>query len=507
MNTKDFLLFVAKMLTLLGFGGMMGVAFGMFFDWDQWMTIPFSAIVVILGLWATRRASGISDFIASEISQSWATRLSTIYILLAATLFLSPFALFLYFILVEVLDFGLLTFSILLLFYLLKFVDYQAIVTPKTIEANLFSILFIALSMVLVNIIPISYSAWSPELRKFVETSLVSVTIFTHGAWILSMYNASSEKLRETHPKLFYDDMPYRGLFNILAGFFLIGSLYIDFLLSPRSTVHLVAGGINAFMIVLLITPYLHAFIKQRRFIAEVMTRKKYRKILAKMRKDNWESEVLSKSLVARFLNTIIWCILLFATFVALSTLHYCIYTGSLWNLVPVVVLFSMIFTTFHYRIGTRGERIQTFFAIFGNRELLPSEIHRLTEFALIWYSICAGIVVSALFSIRGTHLEKLIYATRSWKITNVHLLAVIFIFTLVMIFYISYRLFGRPTGDGIDEKRRGLQMLMVMMGLTLIISINAVFYSLFEPLSAAVLNSLALILLGSLYFKAARNL
>lgn len=509
MNKKEFLRYISISMILLSFGGIVGIALQVLFNLGYWVVALLTIIILSLGLMATKKSEEIYAYISSPLSQEIAIRLSVIYNLFAVTLFLYSFAPFAYGALFGILDLSTLSVSILLLFYLLKFVDYQTIITPRTIETNIYSILFICLSAIQLIVLPFIYSTLTPELNYSVATGSTALVLFTHGAWILSMYRASPEELPRFHPRLYYDDMPYRGIYNIIAGLFLIGSMYCNLVFSPRSTQQLVYGIITIIIISIIISPYLQTFVRQRKFMAKIMTDRKYRKILAKMRKDKWEDEVLSKSLVARFFNKIVWSTLLFASFVGLSTMYYCIFTGNFGYLISTVVLFSLIFTTLHYRIGTRGERIQALLTMFKeNKKLSVEEIHRFTDLALIWYSICAGIIVGSVFLIKSTSLEKIVFVIGASEITNVTLLIVYFVFALIMIFYLSFYLFARSVKRSVDKTNtRVLQTLILLTGLTMIISINTVFYALLSPLNAAIFNSFAIVLLVFLFVKATRTL
>jgi len=251
------------------------------------------------------------------------------------------------------------------------------------------------------------YGTFPEEIRRDIGLFSTALVLFTHGIWILSMHRAAGEELAHAHPKLYYDEIPYRGLYNIIAGFFLIGGIYCKFVFYPKSVEQFTSSLLTVITLSILMAPFLQAFIKQRKFMIKIKTDRKHRKILAKIRKDKWENEILSKSPLTRFLNKFVWTILIFSVFVGLSVAYYSIYTGSFEYFIPMLILFSLVYTTLHYRIATRGEKIQTFLAMFKEKHLSTSHIRRYTEYALIWYGICAGILLGAIFPIKSAGLER----------------------------------------------------------------------------------------------------
>jgi hypothetical protein len=508
MNKKEILLFFSNLMMLIGFGGLIGISLQLLFRLDSWVVYLSVIVVCGLGIAVRKKGKAFNTYFSSSISQENASRLSGFYNLIAASILIYPFLFFTYETSLGILDLSILSFSALALSYLLKFIDYQTIITPRTIEANVYSSLFIFFSAIQVIVFPVVSSTLTLELRNTIGSAFTSLVIFIHGVWILSMFKASPKELAVDHPRLYYDDMPYRGIYNIVAGFFLIGGMCFNILLSGKSIPQSILAVFIVFVISLSMAPYLRAFVKQRKFMAEIMTSRKYRKEAAKIKKDKWENEVVSRSLVARYLNTTSWSILIFSAFVGIVTLHYSLFTGNFAYLIPAFILLSLVFTSLHYRVATKGERIQDFFRIFRRRKLYPTEIRQFTELALIWYGICSAIFFSFIIPIKGTSLDTKILVIGAFEITNVTILAVFFIFSLIAILYISLYLFRRPSSENADERnRKALQVLVWLTGLTTIVATITVFYVLLTPLSAAIFCSLAIISLVFLFFRATRNL
>jgi hypothetical protein len=381
-------------------------------------------------------------------------------------------------------------------------------VAPQTVEANLFSILFISFSAIQLIALPFTYGAIPQDLKSFASTACSSLVIFIHGAWILSMFKAAPKDLAVVHPRLYYDDMPYRGTYNISAALFLMGGAFFNLALSAKSFWTSALDILSIIVISIIASPYLSAFVKQRKFMIRIMTDHKHRKEAAKSKKDQWEDEVISRSLIARFLNTVVWSILVFSTIVGGSLLYYSLYTGSYLYLIPTSVLLSMVFTTFHYRLTTRGERIQELFRMFRRRKLSPVEIRRFAEHALAFYAISSGLLLGSTIPIKSTSLERSILRIGAFDVTNIELLIIFFVFSLIIIFNICLYLYRRPTSTDVEKKnRRALQALFWLTGLTMIVSINVMFYAFFAPLSAAIFSSLAVVALLFLFLRAVKNL
>jgi hypothetical protein len=500
--------FVAYLMASAGIGGLLGTSLEFLLGLPSWSGYVSALVFCGVGLIIVRKKQAINSFLSSPLKQHIAGRLSAVYNMLAGTIFLSPFALFIYQTLFGTVDFFTLSFAALCLFFLSKFIDYQTIITPRTVEAVIFSALFVLFSAIQLIVLPLGFSNLNVEQRNLISGGLTSSVVFTQGYWILVMLSASPNELPEHHPRLYYDEMPYRGMYNIIAGFSLMGMLYVNSIFSAKSLALSVLAGISTVFIAFVMAPCLRAFVKQRRRMSEIMTMHKYKKLADSIKKDNWENEVVSRSLIARFLNTISWSILTFSVFVGAYAIYHCLYTGDYAYFVSTLVLFLMIFTTAHYRIATKGERIQDLFTIFRSRKIYPAEIRRYTDLALIWYAICSGITLGFMIPMRSMGIENNVLTVGDIEITNLTLLTIFFVSTLIVVAYLSFFLFRRPgLSDWEKGSRRTLQILILLIGLSMVVSISVVLYSLLQSTPASIASAIATVLFLILFFRAMKSM
>jgi hypothetical protein len=322
------------------------------------------------------------------------------------------------------------------------------------------------------------------------------------------MLNGAEEDLKLTHPRIYYDDGPYRSLFNILLGFFLFGGLILNSAFSSRSILQTALGTFFVAFIAFAMAPTLRKFISQRRHMHEIKTMNKYKKLARDIRNDNWEDEVIAKSRIARILNTIVWSIAVFSIFVGGALVYYTVYSWSFLYLTMSIFVFLSAYTTIHYRISTKGERIQDLIKIFKNEKLTASEIRRYTNLALIFLGIVLSLLFMAIYALHATKLERTILTFGAFEITNVVILTLFSVVMLILIIYFGMYLHGRfVLSEEYDRNKRALQVMMLSIGIVTVVTLSIIMIELMTAVTAAIFSSIVTILFLFLFFKALRNM
>lgn len=466
-----------------------------------------ATIILMLGFVATKRRKKLKNLFPSKLSDRTASHVSTIYNLFACAVFLFPFVLFMYSAFSGKLDFLFLSYSILSMFFLLKFVDYQTLIKPKSIEANICSIFFLSASTLQLVILPFVFPFIPQNMIEPIGVTVLTFVLFTHGVWILTMRKSAGKDLADIHPKLYHEELPYRGLYNILGAYWFMGSSFISFIFNPQSINQQIMSVFAIISIYVLMAPIMLNFVRLQRRIKIIKTKRKYRKLYQKIKKDNWENEIVSKSVIAKILNNLIWLLLTLSIVIGVSLVYYFIFTGNSLFLIYAIFLFVSTFTTLHYRVSTRGERPFELTMLFKGKNLTTAKLKRLTNLSLVWYAISIGVLVGEIFFIATSEFKEKIFEIAGLEVTNLMLLVLFFVFSMIVLFASSIYLYLLPSRGTVNKRNiQVLSLLIILTGVTLIVIIDVMLIIILPVVFAAVFCSIGLIVLGYLFYKATQS-
>lgn len=457
-------------------------------EWWIWI------VAVPLGLLApflVYRRKRTTDFLFSPISGSLATWLSRSYIALAAIAFLSPFVWFCTGALYGTWNPAELGFATMVAFYLLKFVDYQVITEPRVRMTHVYAAVFVFLALLqFVFLSPLSALQIFHGL-DFMLPAFAAFTIVVHGFWMRSVFYEREQSMLQTHPRLYFE-IPYRGVYNIVAGTFLMVYLFLQLLLGSRNLEVAFGAMLSALVLIMIVIPYffyLSACLKEMRLLRYG---KEYRKLRPKVERDSWDNEVVAKSKLARVIHSFVYLLVGLSLFSAVYLVYLFALTLKIPYLISALLCIFGVFPTQSYRMGSQATRLKDFMDLFPH-VADSQDVRGLVSLVLAVYGIAIGVFVAALFLLRTYGLESTLLSVSGIRITNVALLAVLLVVSLLVVTTFSVSLYA--SRDVAKEKLdRMLAVLVVVTYLSVLVSANLVLSIVMDPAVAALVNALAIV-------------
>jgi hypothetical protein len=298
LTTYNIVLYTSAYAIALGsFALLTDIILSPFHPQEWWIWIIAAPLGLLAPFLAYRRKQTI-HFLSSPVGDSLATWLSESYIALAAIAFFSPFAWFCtgaFYGNWSPADLG---FATLLAFYLLKFVDYQVITEPRVRMTHVYASVFVFLT-------PLSELQIFHGL-DFMLPAFAAFTIVVHGLWMRSVFSERKQSMLQTHPRLYFE-IPYRGVYNVVAGVFLMVYLYLNLILESKYMEVTFGAVLVVLILIMLVVPYLAYLSSCLKEIRLLRYGKEYRKLRPKVEKDSWDNEVAAKSNPARVVHGFVY--------------------------------------------------------------------------------------------------------------------------------------------------------------------------------------------------------
>ena len=194
-------------------------------------------------------------------------------------------------------------------------------INPNTIESNIYSILHLLLLIIQI------YIFLDKDISNNFYSYVVILNLSIHGFWIRSMHRAVNEELRNEHPKLFYEELPFRGLYNIVISYLSMGTLIGDFIFSNITIIEKLYRFMMTLFIAIIMSPYLKEFYQYYNKMKAIRQDKQYKKLYRKIIHDKWEEDFKNKSVISNFLNNFIYTLIIFSLFIFLYNVYFLIYS------------------------------------------------------------------------------------------------------------------------------------------------------------------------------------
>ena len=376
-------------------------------------------------------------------------------------------------------------------FYLLKFVDYQVITEPRARVTHVYAAVFVFLALLqFVFLSPLSELQFFHGL-DFMLPAFAAFTLVTHGFWMRSIYSEREQSILQTHPRLYFE-IPYRGVYNVVAGMILMAYLYLQLLLGSRNLEVAVGAILAILMLMMMVIPftiYLSACLKE---MHQVRYGKEYKKLRPKVEKDSWDNEVVAKSKLARVIHSFVYLLVGLSLFSALYLVYLFALTLKIPYLVSALLCVFGVFPTQSYRMGSQATRMKDFMDLFPH-VADSQDVRGLVALILAVYGIAIGVFVAALFLLKTYGLESTLLSVSGIRMTNVALLAVLLVVSLLVVTTFSVSLYA--SRDAARERLdRMLAVLVVVTYLFVLVSANLVLSIVMDPAVAALVNALAIV-------------
>jgi len=464
--------------------------------WDVVAALPLG----LLGPLVVVRRKLVSGFLLTPIKEPTAFRLSRLYMTLATVAFLSPFGWFCIAAFYGDWNPAELGFATLLAFYLLKFVDYQVIVDPRLRITHIYSAVFVFLAIgQFILLIPLS-EFWPFRDLGSVLPALAAYTILAHGFWIRSVYYERQEWIRENHAKLYFE-MPYRGAYNVVAGIVLMVSFLLGLPSATRTLETTAMTVLYVALLLLMARPYLGILIRYGKETALLRIDKRYRDLRRKTGKDSWEQEVAAKSLLARVLHGLVYSLIILSVLAVAYLGYLFIATWNYQYALGASLCAIGIYPTQSYRMGARATRLRELATVFTGATK-DRDVRGLVMIVLAIYAIAAAAFGAAFLVLRPFGMETTVLNILGVGVTNVALLAILFVTSLLVVPAFSVALYVSPDVPA-KKSNKILGLMLFVTFLLLIASVNLILYFVMTPVVASLANALALVFFCFLVIKA----
>ena len=494
LTIYDILLYTSAYATALGFfAAAISILLSPFHpqEWWIWVVAALLGLLAPFLVYRLKRTARkrTANFLYSPVGDSLVAWLSRSYIALAAIAFLSPFAWFCTGAFYGAWNPAELGFATMITFYLLKFVDYQVITEPRRRLTHVYAAVFVFLALLqFVFLSPLSELQFLHGL-DFMLPAFAAFTLVTHGFWMRSVYSERKQSILQAHPRLYFE-IPYRGVYNVVAGMILMAYLYVQLLLGSRN-LEVAVGAILAILILMMMvipfTVYLGACLKE---MHQVRYGKEYKKLRPKVEKDSWDNEVVAKSKLARVIHSFVYLLVGLSLFSATYLVYLFALTLKIPYLVSALLCVFGVFPTQSYRMGSQATRLKDFMNLFPH-VVDSQDVRGLVGVVLAIYGIAIGIFIAGLFLLRTYGLESTLLSVSGIEITNVALLAVVLVVSFLVVTSVSVSLYA---SRDVARKRLNhmLAVLVVVTYLSVLVSVNLVISIVIDLVVAALLNALA---------------
>jgi len=455
--------------------------------WDLFAAFPLG----LLGPLLMSRSKEISTFLGQPLNEGVSSKLYRIYISLAAIGFLSPFGWFCVGLVFGEWDLPQLGFSTLMAFYLLKFVDYLVVIKPRCRMTHIYSILFALLGIVQFFLLTLLSRYLTIKIPEYSISMLAGYMVLLHGIWIRSVYDEKEVFIEQTHPRL-YLELPYRGAYNVVVGMFFLGSLILQMTLGARLMEVKLMGLMATFLIIILAMPYVYLLRWSWSFIVKVQVDRRYRKLRQKSEKDAWEESVISKSNLARTVHGFVYTLIVLSIVAGLSSVCMFIFTWNFSYVVNAVLCLFSVYPTQSYRMGSRRTRLRDFLSLIPTA-IDRRDISKLLEVMLAIYFAMVGVFLFAIWPLRTSGLESQLLHVFGVSVTNVTLLVVCLVASLVLVTSFSMQI-HRAQKISMKQLNRLLLFLVWIVIVFFFVSLSLALYVLLNHLAASAILAFAIV-------------
>jgi hypothetical protein len=249
--------------------------------------------------------------------------------------------------------------------------------------------------------------------------------------------------------------------------------------------------------------PYLSVVLQYRRNTVLLHTGKGYKDMRRKVERDSWEQEVVAKSLLARALHGLVYSLLILSVVAVVYLIYLFIVTWNYQYVLAASVCAIGIYPTQSYRMGARGTRLRELLRVFPNTTK-DRGYRGLVMIVLAIYAVAATAFGTALFALRPLGMEGVVLDISGIGVTNVALLAILFVASLLVVPSLSVALYLSSDVPA-KKSNRILALVFAVTYLILVASVNLIFYVVMTPVVASLANAVVLVFLFLFSF-GARN-